>query len=51
MKAYVINREDFFKIPPGNIPKGSILHAGPLWVILALTDDELKKINVPIRLA
>ncbi len=49
VNAYVINRADFFKIPPENLPEGSILHAGLLWVILALTDDEKQKINVPIE--
>lgn len=50
MKAYVIKREDFFKIPPQDIPEGSICHAGPIWVILGLTQDERERIQVPIEI-
>ena len=48
-KLYVIRREDvFIAIAKGQLPHGSTVEAGSIWVTVALTDDERNKYTFPI---
>lgn len=48
-KLYVIRTQDFFEAQTrGQIPEGSIMRAGSLWMDLALTEEEKNKYTFPI---